>query len=240
MVKKTTKQQSKEFHPEEEAALESLVTYRMPIQQRGLRKFEAIVDSANELIALKGIHNFSLYDIAERAGVATGSVYHFFPNIEAVFGALVERYDRDFAEIVSEDIPPESVKTWGDIIWNHIEKSREYINQNKQILIMILGPGQTWQTRQVDTVGNTAIARAMQKNIELYFDVPIDPKPAELLHLAIRILESFWQLSYQRHGKVNDEFQQETYRAMCAYLELYWPKYMPRKLAATEEAQAEK
>ena len=77
----------------------------------------------------------------------------------------------------------------------------------------------------------------MQKNIELYFDVPIDPKPAELLHLAIRILESFWQLSYQRHGKVTSDIQQETYRAMCAFLELYWPKYLPRRQAADDEAQ---
>jgi hypothetical protein len=94
---------------------------------------------------------------------------------------------------------------------------------------MMLGPGQTWQTRQVDTVGDTAIAEAMRQNIQQYFDLPEAPDPAELLHLAIRILESFWQLSYQRHGKVTKEIQEETFRAMCAYLGLYWPKHLPRK-----------
>ena len=215
--------------PEDEAALELVLTYRKPRQKRGLKKFESILDSANVLIEQKGVHNFSLYDVADHAGVASGSVYHFFPNMEAVFVALVERYDRDFEQIVSENIPPEQVETWGDILWHHIEKSRNYINNNQQVMILILGPGQTWQTRQVDTVGDTAIARAMRRNISDYFAIPEFPEPAELLHLAIRILESIWQLSYQRHGRVTMEMQKETYRAMCAYLELYWPKYLAQK-----------
>lgn len=217
------------YLPEDEEALNLVLTYRKPRQKRGLKKFETILDSANELIDQKGVHNFSLYDVADHAGVASGSVYHFFPNMEAVFAALVERYDREFERIVSENIPPEQVESWGDVLWHHIEKSRHYINENDQVMILILGPGQTWQTKQVDTVGDTAIARAMFRNIDEYFSIPDSPDPAELLHLAIRILESIWQLSYQRHGRVTREMQEETYRAMCAYLELYWPKYLPRK-----------
>ena len=156
-------------------------------------------------------------------------MYHFFPNIEAVFAALVERYDGEFTDIVSENIPQGDVDSWPDIIWQHIERSRQFINTHEQILIMILGPGQTWQTRLVDTVGDTAVARAMLTNIKEHFEIPDSPDPAELLHLAIRLLESIWQLSYQRHGQVTEEMQKETYRAMCAYLELYWPRFITRK-----------
>ena len=229
MTEQAAKNSRVKYPPEQEEQLVQLISYRRPRQKRGIKKFESILGAAHELIISKGVHNFSLYDIADHAEVAVGSVYHFFPGIEAVFAALVERYDRDFAEIVSENIPSGEVESWGDIIWHHIEKARAYINENQQVLIMILGPGQTWQTRQVDTVGDTAIARAMWKNISEYFDIPASPDPAELLHYTIRILESIWQLSYQRHGRVTREMQQETYRAMCAYLELYWPKLMQRK-----------
>lgn len=226
MTVKATKAQKTRYAREQEQDLAALVSFRRPKQERGVKKFDAILDSAHKLILSHGIHNFSLYDIAENASVAVGSVYHFFPNIEAVFAALVERYDRDFTAIVSENIPRREVNSWGDIIWHHIEKSRQYINVNEQVLIMILGPGQTWQTRLVDTVGDTAIARAMLTNITEYFDIPDSPDPAELLHYAIRILESIWQLSYQRHGQVTEDMQLETYRAMCAYLELYWPRFL--------------
>jgi AcrR family transcriptional regulator len=226
---KAAKEQKSRHAREQEQDLTALISFRRPKQERGIKKFEAILDGADKLILSQGIHNFSLYDIAENASVAVGSVYHFFPSIEAVFAALVERYDREFTVIVSENIPHDEVDSWADIIWHHIEKSRQYINTHEQVLIMILGPGQTWQTRLVDTVGDTAIARAMLTNITEFFDIPDSPDPAELLHYAIRILESIWQLSYQRHGQVTEEMQNETYRAMCAYLELYWPRFIQRK-----------
>ena len=215
--------------PETEDQLSASVTFRRPKQARGVKKFEFIVDSAHELIISRGVNNFSLYDIAEHAGVAVGSVYHFFPSIESVFAALVERYGEAFTQIVSEHIPPEDITSWADIIWHHIEKSRNYINKHQQVSIMLVGPGRTWETRQVDTTSDLAVAIAMQENIEQYFIIPETPDPPELLHFSIRILESFWELSYQRHGEVTMEVQRETYRAMCAYLELYWPKYMARK-----------
>ena len=229
MTKKSSQTTSRTYLPEQEDQLSELITFRRPRQKRGVKKFETILDTAHELIISNGVENFSLYDIAESADMAVGSVYHFFPNIESVFAALVERYDKDFWVIVSEPISGEKINGWADLIWLQIEKSRLYINKQEQVLIMMLGPGQTWQTRQVDTVGDTAIAEAMRQNIQQYFDLPEAPDPAELLHLAIRILESFWQLSYQRHGKVTKEIQEETFRAMCAYLGLYWPKHLPRK-----------
>ena len=229
MTKKSSQTTSRTYLPEQEDQLSELITFRRPRQKRGVKKFETILDTAHELIISNGVEHFSLYDIAESADMAVGSVYHFFPNIESVFAALVERYDKDFWVIVSEPISGEKINGWADLIWLQIEKSRLYINKQEQVLIMMLGPGQTWQTRQVDTVGDTAIAEAMRQNIQQYFDLPEAPDPAELLHLAIRILESFWQLSYQRHGKVTKEIQEETFRAMCAYLGLYWPKHLPRK-----------
>ena len=214
---------------EKEQDLAALISYRKPKQERGVKKFEIILNSADKLILSSGVHNISLYDIAKNAEVAVGSVYHFFPNIEAVFAALVERYGGEFTAIVSENISQEEVESWSDVIWHNIEKSRQFINANEQILIMLLGPGQTWQTRLVDTVSDTVVSRAMLTNINEHFEVPDSPDPAELLHFAIRILESIWQLSYQRHGQVTEEMQKETYRAMCAYLELYWPRFIKRK-----------
>ena len=159
MTEQATKDGRLQFLSEQEEQLTELITYRRPRQKRGVRKFRCILDAAHELILSKGVKNFSLYDIAEHADIAVGSVYHFFPSIDSVFAALVERYDRNFWQIVSEYIPPEDVETWSDIIWYQIETSRHYINDHPQILIMVLGPGQTWETRQVDAAQYRAVFR---------------------------------------------------------------------------------
>ena len=90
-------------------SVEHLTPYRRPSQARGEAKFERLLDAAHSLIEEQGVEEFSLADVAKRAGVATGSAYHFFPNLEAIFIALVERYDLAFAEIVGEPIEASAV-----------------------------------------------------------------------------------------------------------------------------------
>ena len=79
MIAKAAKIQKTRYAREQEQELAALISYRRPKQERGVKKFEAILDSADKLILSHGIHKFSLYDIAENASVAVGSVYHFFP-----------------------------------------------------------------------------------------------------------------------------------------------------------------
>lgn len=207
---------------------EAGVPYRRPTQARGIEKFERILDSTHALLEKDGVEAFSLYDVAKHAGVATGSVYHFFPNLEAAFIALVDRYDQKFAEIVSQPIPGDSVDTWQDILIRHFEESRQFINDHPPAMILIIGPGRTWASRQADTLGDTRIAQAMLASFREHFELPENPRPEVLLHYAIRLLEGFWELSYQQHGYVTDEFSTETNRAAVAYLGLYWPRYLPR------------
>jgi AcrR family transcriptional regulator len=203
--------------------------YRRPSQARGEAKFERLLDAAHALIDERGVDHFSLTDVAAQAGVASSSAYHFFPNLEALFVALVERYDQAFAKIVGEGIDPAAVTSWQDILEIQFENARRYINANPPALILIIGPGRTWQTKQADTISDSNIANSMVETFEQYFVLPENPPPTQLVHLGIRILEGIWELSVQQHGHVTDEFSRETTRAVVAYMRLYWPEFLDRR-----------
>jgi AcrR family transcriptional regulator len=200
--------------------------YRKPKQARGIVKFEMILDAANALIEVHQSPDISLYDVAKAAGVATGSVYHFFPTIESVFIALVQRYDQLFADLIRDIDPQEGDTGWQDLLVRHTERSCEFINSSPPALMLIIGPLRTWQSRLVDTAGDTRIAQAMIESYERHFVLPEHPQPEIILHHAIRILESLWELSYQQHGFVTEEMSRETNQAMIAYLGLYWPRFL--------------
>jgi len=185
-----------------------------------------ILDAAHALIAEHRSPDISLYDVANAAGVATGSVYHFFPSVESVFIALVERYDELFADLIRDIDPQDSSAGWQDLLVQHTERSREFINSSPPALMLIIGPLRTWQSRLVDTVGDTRIAQAMVESYQRHFILPEQPQPESILHYAIRMLEGFWELSYQQHGFVTDDMSRETNRAMIAYLSLYWPRFL--------------
>jgi len=201
--------------------------FRRPRQARGIEKFNKILDAADTLVAETGsADDLSLYDIAEKAGVAVGSVYHFFPSNQAVLVALIERYDQRFEELVEEPTDASCIADWRDVIWLQTERSRQYINNTPGALIMILGSGQTWATRLADEMGDTAIAASMVSTLKRYYILPASPEPQQLIFNAIRILESLWATSYIRYGIVSDDYAAETHKAMCAYLSLYWSPYL--------------
>jgi AcrR family transcriptional regulator len=208
---------------------EDVVPYRKPTQARGRAKFEGILDAAHSLVVEQGIGNFGMADVVERAEVATGSAYHFFPNLEAIFIALVERYDAEFAKLVRLDIDVGDVKAWSDIIELQFEKSREFMNANPPAMTLIIGPGRSWQSRVADTVAESAIAHSMVDTLERFFVLPQHPPPEQLLQLCIQILNGIWELSVQRHGRVTKEFERETVQVVCTYLRSYWPQHLDRR-----------
>ena len=56
------------------------------------RRRNQLVDVALELFSERGIESVRISDIAEKAGVAQGLLYHYFPGKEALLGAIVERH----------------------------------------------------------------------------------------------------------------------------------------------------
>ena len=56
---------------------------------------EAILKAAADVFGRLGYGPAKIADIAETAGVATGTVYNYFDNKEAVFAAIVERGRRE-------------------------------------------------------------------------------------------------------------------------------------------------
>ena len=56
--------------------------------RRGVATRERIIEAATEVFARRGVHGTRVADIAERAGVAYGLVYHHFRNKEEILSAI--------------------------------------------------------------------------------------------------------------------------------------------------------
>jgi AcrR family transcriptional regulator len=81
--------------------------------ERSERSRSAILDAALELFSHRGYGATSMRDIAGKAGVSTGSVYHHFADKEAIFLALLEQFK---AVTERPDFPSNVVLERGDFI----------------------------------------------------------------------------------------------------------------------------
>lgn len=68
-------------------------------------KSSVILDAALNLFAERGVHATNVPLIAERAGVAVGTLYHYFANKEAIANEVYRRCRREMAKAIYVDLP---------------------------------------------------------------------------------------------------------------------------------------
>jgi AcrR family transcriptional regulator len=72
-----------------------LVPRKLPRQERAQETVGAILKAAAAAFARDGYASTTTNHIARRAGVSVGSLYQYFPNKDAILGALYERHTAD-------------------------------------------------------------------------------------------------------------------------------------------------
>src|SRR5580658_6250527 len=68
-------------------------------------KSEAILRAALDLFVERGFHGTSVPSVAEKAGVATGTIYHYFKSKEALVNALFQTLKQRILDQVIVDFP---------------------------------------------------------------------------------------------------------------------------------------
>jgi AcrR family transcriptional regulator len=68
-------------------------------------KAEAILAAALDLFVERGFHGTSVPSLADRAGVAAGTIYHYFPSKDAVVNALYQRWKNEIRARIVTDFP---------------------------------------------------------------------------------------------------------------------------------------
>ena len=64
----------------------------MQREEKSERSRRAVLDAALHLFSHQGYRATAVRDIADKAGVSTGNLYHHFPDKEAIFLALINEY----------------------------------------------------------------------------------------------------------------------------------------------------
>jgi AcrR family transcriptional regulator len=109
-------------------------------QARGLATRARLLDAAEDLFARQGFDGASIGDVAERAGVGVGTVYHHFPDKRAILLQLIEGWgDRIEAQASSEEElerflggdPREALGRW-------LRRSYERLRANPSLYVVVL------------------------------------------------------------------------------------------------------
>jgi AcrR family transcriptional regulator len=103
---------------------------RVPVQGRSVARVQRMLDACAEIVDEVGYEGLTTTLLAERAGVAIGSVYQFFPDKRAVVQALTQRSLEAYLQRLTERLAEAELTDWWDGVDAAIE---EYIHMHRTV-----------------------------------------------------------------------------------------------------------
>lgn len=204
---------------------------RVPSRGRGVLRYAALLDATAELLQDEAPDAIGLYQIAERAGVPPASVYHFFPTKEAAYVALATRCSEELLEVHRQPIRARLIRGWQDLYQIDARRAMEFYNKHPQYLKIIYGGYGGVDAHNVDKVLALSFSGSSYDRLNRIFHMPIIKDPEKKFEIRLAILDSVWQISVRRYGRITEEYFQESVKAAISYGRLYIPEFLePQEL----------
>lgn len=186
--------------------------------QRSEKSRAQILDSALKLFSHKGYGATSVRDIAEEAGLSKGNVYHHFPDKEAIFRALIDRYfeamsqpEFPFNRALAAGSFPENLEAIGHAIREIVRDYREYVALIYVDVVEFDGTHvRKFYQNMADRFDSFMKATGMEKELQKKLANGLSPVSAVML--ATRIFYNYFTVEIL--FGVKDHFGKETDQAV--------------------------
>ena len=200
---------------------------RQPAQKRSRIRFQALLDSAAELLKECDFGEVGLYDIAQHASVPPASVYHFFPTKEAAFVALAQRFFDTQSEILLQPSPEHGLLGWPDHLRVRYDRAVEFYNANPAFSRIMFSGSVTAEIRRIDVEFISTTKHSAYDWLSRYYVMPYLPDAGLKFTVLVGIYDGIWAASYARHGHISTAFRREALRAGIAYCRTFLPDVLP-------------
>ena len=190
----------------------------VPTQARSRARLRQVLDAADELLAREGAGAFTTNRIAETAGIPVGSVYHYFPDKEAIVEALALRYWSDFEDLVAGAAEADEVDPLADPGAVVIDALAAGFRGRPGFLALWYGGLRTEQVRDVTRPVRFAIGRSIERTLRVHW--PAAPQGARTTAARMVVLagDGLLREAFRVDVSGDDELLAESKLMLDAYL----------------------
>ncbi|GAA1447333.1 TetR/AcrR family transcriptional regulator [Nocardiopsis tropica] len=181
-------------------------------------RVQRMLDCCAELLDEVGYDNLSTTRIAERAGVAIGSVYQFFPDKKAITQALGLRFLDQFGARVTERIADASFSHWTAAVDAVVD---EYIDMHRHVPgFRSLHFGDIVDTRLLNggADNNRVISIRLRRIIVSVTGIPDDDALDRAVHVAVEAADAVLKLAFRDDADGDTRLIGEAKRLVSSYL----------------------
>ena len=199
----------------------NLASRVIPVQDRAQQRVSDILDATQAL--LQAGDKVTTSTIAERADIPVGSVYRYFPNLDAVYLALFVRLSMQLREQIEGVISEKSTEIhWQELHRRSLEQSLGFISENLAYGKLKFGMP-TEAVNQVEQEAISYLAGVLAHRWEAGYDGFSGGDVREVAQVAARLFTFVEQCHYETliDDGTHPSLVNEAIKALGAYLSLY-------------------
>ena len=205
------------------------ITPHWPARADSKARFQLLMQAIEKLLLEHGPSDITIQMIADEARMPTATVYHFFPSVDAAMFAQARVYIERFEKLSAAGTPAHERRSWQGCWRVGSQRARELYTSNVACMRLLLGPDVPRDIQTYDSEFNVRLGRICAGQFHEYFATPAIEGLEAICTNAIEISDTFWRMSFERHGTITDALFDESMRAVVAYLRIYLPdELVPR------------
>jgi AcrR family transcriptional regulator len=177
-----------------------------------------MLDACAELVDEVGYEGLTTTLLAERAGVAIGSVYQFFPDKRAIVQALTLRNMEAYLQRLADRLASGDLTDWWDGVDAGID---EYINMHRQVpgfRTLHFGDVVDLHLLDEDRDNNGVIAEQLVRVLVEQFGIADSPRLRFALEMAVEAADALIQLAFRRDVEGDPQVLAEARALIREYL----------------------
>lgn len=133
-----------------------------PVQGRSKKRSQQILDATGELLERVGLDELNTILIAKEVGISIGSLYHYFPNKQAIMYAMGIRWLKEVEQVLSQfDAWPVETMGLDELVDKMLITNLKVYKKQKAILTLVQAMFSVPELRQLDADHDELIIQNM-------------------------------------------------------------------------------
>jgi AcrR family transcriptional regulator len=176
------------------------------------------------------VASLSIYSVAERAQIPPSSVYHFFAGVPALLEALTADVHAAFRACLQAPIEHEQLTSWRDLSRLVEQRMLSIYSADAAARQLILAQHGLTEVTQADRQHDIELGNLMHALFARHFQLPALPDDVDVFALAMELGDRVYARSVQLHDQITPRMAEEGMRVFDAYLGLYLPPYLLKRV----------
>jgi AcrR family transcriptional regulator len=196
-------------------------------QRRGDQRRESLLRAARELIAQRPLSDVTYAAVCARAGVPASSAHHFYPDLDAIFRALLEAHRDAMDAALMRPLRTCETRSWQAIVECLVDRAARYHRAHPVGAKLAIGGETPPQIKRMDREADRGRAGFALRVAAELFVVPRFADMERVAYIATEVVDTVFTASMLENGRLTPAYVKLAKLAAIGFLSHYLGASLP-------------